>query len=192
MNHTRKFQFILAIISICILSPLLIAKSSEGNTKLKFEIDNKISQRWLSGRNRSGQGPIKPTHVAILHIRRPHKDMPSGDRGILEILKTSAGQTLSKQQRNFLSASDAINWWGIVDIKNHDNAMFTITHCPTLEALEREGEGREKEICRIVEPVVLKCYASFFNLDIEVKGLKMPPRKSKDGDCCQWEFTSNR
>ena len=114
----------LAIISICIFSPVLTAKSSDDKTKLKFEIDNKKSQQWLSGRNRSGQGPIKPTHVAILHIRRPHRDMPRSHEGILEILKTSAGQTLSQQQRNFLSASDAITWWGIEDIKNHDTVLL--------------------------------------------------------------------
>ena len=124
MNCSRKFQFVLTLISVCIFTPLLAAKTSDDETQLKFEIENKKSQQWLSGRNRSGQGPIKPTHVAILHIRRPHKDMPSGDRGILEILKTSAGQTLSRQQRQFLSASDAITWWGIVDIKNHDTVLL--------------------------------------------------------------------
>ncbi len=79
-----------------------------------------------------------------------------------------------------------------IDIKNHNNATLTITRCPTLEALEKEGEGRENEICRIVEPVVLKCYASFFNPHIEIKCLKVPPRKSKDEDCCQWEFTCDK
>ncbi|MFC1940088.1 DUF6125 family protein [Chloroflexota bacterium] len=79
-----------------------------------------------------------------------------------------------------------------IDIKNSNKVTFTITRCPTLEALEREGEGREKEICGIVEPVVLKCYASFFSPDIEVKCLKMPPRKSKDEYCCQWEFTCDK
>ena len=57
-----------------------------------------------------------------------------------------------------------------------------------LEALEKEGGGRESQICRMVEPQVFKGYASFFNPRIETKPLKLPPRKRKDGICCQWEF----
>lgn len=75
-----------------------------------------------------------------------------------------------------------------VDVKNNNNATLTVTHCPTLEALEKEGGGRESEICRLVEPRVFKGYASFFNPGIEPKPLKLPPRKNKDGICCQWEL----
>jgi cell division septum initiation protein DivIVA len=125
MNRSRKYQITLALISICIFSPILIAKSGEDKTKMKFEIDNKKSQGWISTRgSRGGQGPIRPTHVAIFHIRRPHADMPSGQTGILEILKTSAGKSLSQQQQKFLTASDAITWWGIDAIKNHDTVLI--------------------------------------------------------------------
>ena len=79
-----------------------------------------------------------------------------------------------------------------IKIENQNTAMLTITRCRTLDALEKEGEGRENEICKIVEPIVFKLYASFFNPDIEVKCLKSPPRKSKDEICCQWEFTCGK
>ena len=75
-----------------------------------------------------------------------------------------------------------------IELKNHNNAMLTVTYCPTLDALEKEGEGREYEICHIVDRKAFKEYASFFNPDIAVKCLKLPPRKSKDEICCQWEF----
>jgi len=76
-----------------------------------------------------------------------------------------------------------------IEVKNHNNAILTVTHCPTLLALEREGEGRENEICNIVDRKMFKEYASFFNPDIELKCLKLPPRKSKGEICCQWEFS---
>jgi hypothetical protein len=76
-----------------------------------------------------------------------------------------------------------------IEIKNKNNAIITVTYCPTLDALEQEGKGREDEICNIVEPKILKAYASFFNPDIEVKCLKSLPRKSRDDICCQWEFS---
>ena len=125
MNRSIKRQFVMVLVSVCIFAPLLVAKSGDYETKLKFEIDNKKSQSWKGDHpGRRGQGPIKPTHVAVLHIRRPHEDMPSSYDGILQILKTSAGQSLSQQQRKFLSASDAISWWGIADIKNHDTVYL--------------------------------------------------------------------
>ena len=75
-----------------------------------------------------------------------------------------------------------------IEVKNHNKAMLTVIHCPTLDALEKEGKGRENEICNIVDRRLFKEYADFFNPDIEVKCLKLPPRKSKDEICCQWEF----
>jgi hypothetical protein len=92
--------------------------------KLQFEINNNESRQWLGGRDKSGQGPIKPTHVAMFHIRRPHVDMPTDHPGILKILKTAAGQSLSEQQQKFLTASDAITWWGVDAIKNHDTVFL--------------------------------------------------------------------
>ncbi len=76
-----------------------------------------------------------------------------------------------------------------IKIKSQNSAVYTVTYCPTLDALEQEGRGREEEICKLVEPRIMKAYASSFDPDIEVKCLKSPPRKSKDDICCQWEFT---
>ena len=76
-----------------------------------------------------------------------------------------------------------------IEIRNKNSAIYTVTYCPTLDALEAEGGGREAEICNIVEPRIMKAYASAFDPDIEVKCLKSPPRKSRDDICCQWEFS---
>jgi hypothetical protein len=125
MIKLKTSQIIIVLILACISSRLTGAEPNEAKTELKFEIDNVRSQLWLGDRSdKPGQGPIKPTHVAILHIRRPHMDMPSSHEGILQILKTSAGESLSQQQRKFLTASDAITWWGIEEIKNHDTVFL--------------------------------------------------------------------
>ena len=76
-----------------------------------------------------------------------------------------------------------------MEAESSGRAVLTVTSCPTLTALEKEGEGRENEICGIVESEIFDSYASFFSSDIKVKCLKLPPRKSKDEICCQWEFT---
>ena len=79
-----------------------------------------------------------------------------------------------------------------IEIEGPNIAMLEINYCPTLEALEKEGTGRENQICKIVEPFVLKNYASFFNPDIEVECLKLPPRKSKSETCCQWRIIGGK
>ena len=74
------------------------------------------------------------------------------------------------------------------ELISRNHAIITVTRCTTLLALEREGKGREKEICTVFEPMVFKLYAGFFNPDIKIKCLKAPPRKRHDGICCRWEF----
>ena len=76
-----------------------------------------------------------------------------------------------------------------IEIRGKNSALFTTTYCPTLDALEEEGRGREEEVCKIVEPRIMKTYASALDPDIKVRCLRSPPRKSKDDICCQWEFT---
>jgi len=75
-----------------------------------------------------------------------------------------------------------------IDLKNAKHGMVTISHCPTLAALEKEGTGREKLICQQLEPKLMNIMAHFFNPKIEVTALKVPPRTSYDDCCCQWEF----
>ncbi len=92
-----------------------------------------------------------------------------------------------------MKATQVGPWFQLIDskieINNKNSAVLTVTYCPTLNALEQEGEGREDKICNIVEPRIFKGFASAVNPDIEVKCLKSPPRKSKDDICCQWEFS---
>lgn len=125
MIRSKKCQFVLILISFCIITPILIAKPNKDEIQLKYETNKEKPQLWIIHPTKTpGHGPIKPTHVAVLHIRRPHEDMYVSHEEILEILKTSAGQTLSQQQRNFLSVSDAFAWLGIQDIKNHDTVLL--------------------------------------------------------------------
>ena len=125
MIKFKKAQIIIVLILVCTCGFLTAGEPNVTKTELKFEIDNTKSQSWWGAhRGTLGQGPIKPTYVAIFHIRRPHVDMPSGQQGILQILKTSAGQSLSDQQQKFMAASDAITWWGIDAIKNHDTVLL--------------------------------------------------------------------
>ena len=74
------------------------------------------------------------------------------------------------------------------ELKGPRLGIWTITRCPTLLALEKEGEGRESRICRQVETKLFEIRAKAINPKMKVTPLKLPPRQSTDEIACQWEF----
>ena len=75
-----------------------------------------------------------------------------------------------------------------IDIKGSNHATLTIHDCPTLSAIEKEGNGREKLICEDLTTSLFSKIAHYFNPKIKVTGLKVPPRKTYSDCSCQWEF----
>ena len=107
--------------------------------------------------------------------------------GLTKLLKIDGNDVMSMMKTLQVSP------WGFshkfnVEFKDKNDAVLTFTYCPALEALEREGEGREQTICRVVDPVVKRRFAGLFNPAIEVVPLKLPPRDSGEEICCQWRF----
>jgi hypothetical protein len=88
-------------------------------------------------------------------------------------------------------------YFGEFTIEDDGNrVVFDVTRCPSLEYHERHaldkviGDGKGGA-CGVggLEDICMNNYAHFFNPDMKVKILKLPPRKSKDEICCTWEFT---
>lgn len=75
-----------------------------------------------------------------------------------------------------------------IDMKNDHHAIVTYRTCPTLSSLEEEGKGREKLICQELEPRGFAMVAHYFNPNISVTPLKVPPRTGYNDVCCQWEY----
>lgn len=86
-----------------------------------------------------------------------------------------------------------VPWMQVTDysfeLESPHRGVMTVTRCSILEALEREGQGREAQICHEVDAPVLRKYAAYFNPNIKVEPLFLPPREDKEGICCKWEFT---
>lgn len=79
------------------------------------------------------------------------------------------------------------------DIKAPDRCLFTIYRCPSLAYQEREGKGREKFTCQVLEPATMIRYFASCGVNVEPQPLKVPPRTGWNekgwGDiACQWEF----
>ena len=125
MIRSKRYKFVSSLVLTCICTASFGAEQNEFETQLKFGTNTRKSQLWISRRsNTPGRGPIKPSHVAVFHIRRPSLDMPIGPDGIQQILNTSTGKSLSERQREFLKVSDALTWWGIDTIRNHDTVLL--------------------------------------------------------------------
>jgi hypothetical protein len=75
-----------------------------------------------------------------------------------------------------------------VEILNRNDAIRTVTYCPTIVAMEKEGEGRDAVHCSATCSEMRKKHSKLFNPAIQVTCLKIPPRKGKDDVFCQFEY----
>lgn len=75
-----------------------------------------------------------------------------------------------------------------LEIVNPNHGKMTVLKCPTLEALEKEGQGRDGIHCKAVEIPLMDLYAKTFNPKMSGRFLKIPPRPTKNESCCVWEF----
>jgi len=83
-------------------------------------------------------------------------------------------------------------WWALSDSKievlGENHAIITEITCPTLATLEREGKGREELHCSQVCPKIKRVRVNYFNPEIRLNMIQIPPRDDKNDICCQWEL----
>lgn len=123
MITSRKAQLTIGLLLIYACSPALCSESRQTETGVRFEA-NKKSQPWTNRHNRSGQGPVEPTHVAVFHVRSLGHYVQRDDRGVLQMLNTATGRSLSKLQQQFLGVSDSFAVWGAQNMRNHEKVML--------------------------------------------------------------------
>jgi hypothetical protein len=79
-----------------------------------------------------------------------------------------------------------------IDLRKRNHAVLTIRRCPALLRFESKEPEMIEPICQVMELASAKAYAKQINPDIVVTMPKMPPRKSPDEICCQFEFKLGR
>jgi len=125
MTSSRKLKLIMALLLPCACAVAVCQEPNEAKTELEFEISDQ-PQSWFikmpAGKPPTfGAGPIKPTHMAELFLWNVHSWICStandtrlqsmGLRSaevIRKLTETSAGQSMSSQQKDFLTTGDAI------------------------------------------------------------------------------------
>ncbi len=76
----------------------------------------------------------------------------------------------------------------MVEVLNRNDAIRTVTYCPTIAALEKEGEGRDAVHCSATCAAMRAKHSKLFNPAISVTCLKIPPRNSTDDIFCRFEY----
>jgi len=86
-----------------------------------------------------------------------------------------------------------VPWMQVTDyrleLESPHRGTLTVSKCSILDGMEKAGDGREKLVCSQVDAAIFRSYARYFNPNIKVEPLLLPPRKDRQGICCRWEFT---
>ena len=73
--------------------------------------------------------------------------------------------------------------------RDGDNKLtLTVLDCPSLDAMKREGAGREKTFCSQVEPQLLRMVVQAFDPRARVIPVELPLKARDDDVCCRWQF----
>lgn len=92
----------------------------------------------------------------------------------------------------FLKITQLSAWSGNIKFKTDllakNHCVVHVEHCPTLEALVREGKGREQYFCDTVDRAMFEMQARALNPEISVRALRLPPATIGGQVCCQWEI----
>ncbi|MGB9903518.1 MAG: DUF6125 family protein [Desulfotomaculales bacterium] len=74
------------------------------------------------------------------------------------------------------------------ELRDKNHGFLRVIDCPTLQAIAKEGQGRENYFCREVESVMFEMYARYFDPEIKARPLKLPPQTLGSAVCCEWEL----
>jgi len=75
------------------------------------------------------------------------------------------------------------------DVKNNNHVIMTVSKCKSMEFYERHGDDKGmNNLCERLEPPIFDAICKAINPDMKMTPIILPPRKSKDDICCQWEI----
>lgn len=185
MIKSRKHQLVIAMILAFISFSALGVEPNLPKTKPRFEIKSE-EQQWIAMGGRICKGPIKPTHVAELFLPFPYSDeyMPnSNPQRIMRMLKTFPGQSISSEQRVFLSASKIQDAISIIDrgdtVRRHYHIrLYAMSELDArkiaeafIEAMTDKAEkiGSYKEQIRMLQETIFRTKRKILDKDAETE-----------------------
>jgi len=74
------------------------------------------------------------------------------------------------------------------DLKEANHGVMRVFRCSTLEALVKEGKGREMYFCSKIEQQMFDMQTEYFNPEMHARPLQIPPETIGGPICCEWEI----
>jgi len=74
------------------------------------------------------------------------------------------------------------------ELKNAAHGIVRVVKCHTLDALLKEGQGRECYFCHVVEQKMFDMQARHLNPKMKARPLLLPPESIGGPICCEWEI----
>ncbi len=105
MINSRKHQILTVLLLTGLCTTTFAAEANPPKPELKFEISTKET-KWIGLNGQPGRGTIKPKYVATLFIKDDYCFSGLSDSGRKDVLlRTSAGESMSVQQKAFFAKS---------------------------------------------------------------------------------------
>jgi len=109
-------------------------------------------------------------------------------QAVSKLLDIEGKKDLDSLVKLFLTVPMNMTTDYIIEHPGPDRTVITFTFCPVLRALEKEGLGRENDICRNLDIMIFRNYAKHFNPSVAINPVLLPPRPNLTGPACAWEF----
>jgi hypothetical protein len=76
-----------------------------------------------------------------------------------------------------------------LDLITKNHGIMRATSCPTIDALVKEGAGRERTFCKVIEQRMMDFQTAYFNPHMKAVPIRIPPETLGSRIYCEWEIT---
>ena len=206
MISSRKRQIVIVLILACIFLPVLAAEPNETKTELKFETSNEQMKWRINSRQSYGMGPIRPTHVAELFIKRygnlPNLDSQGSYERLFQTKQANVTKSMSAKQREFLTTSSSYDIIGsripgkpidyvpfhLYAVSQDDAKKMVQAFIKVLEKRTQERFKANKDYCRELEQEIAKAKKELPEKETQLKKIEEEYKAVKNST---YQFSSD-
>ena len=167
MISSKNIQLVITVTLACIIVPVWSAEPNEPNeptTELKYKMDDS-RQRWKIG-SQPGRGPVKPTHVAELFVKKYGNIPGGGSYGNFDrLLQTEISKSMTSNQKEFIKTSSSYSVMGenlsnmpigyltirLYAVSQEDAKKMALAFIELLNERAQERIKHEEDILREIE-----------------------------------------
>lgn len=117
------------------------------------------------------------------------KGVPTEQRRVMQALNIHGNDVATCFKELQMDPQFPLEIWGITwELKNNNHGIFTVNNCRALERFEKLGDTKMMLSMCDLDFKAFEKIARFFNPNMKVTALKLPPRKGSNEIACRFEF----